>query len=126
MDWIAALEREGHALSVAARHDADASVPACPGWTVDDLLAHVGRIHHRTAGIVRTRRQERPTEADGSQPVAPSTNVLAWYEAGLADLLDALRTADPETSVWTFVGPRPVRWWMRRMAQETMVHRVDA
>ena len=126
MDWITVIEREGHALSTAARHDFKAAVPACPGWDVDDLLAHIGRIHHRTAGVVRTARQERPTEEDGSQPVAPETNLLAWYEAGLADLLDALRTADPDTSVWTFIGPRPARWWFRRMAQETAVHRVDA
>jgi uncharacterized protein (TIGR03083 family) len=126
MDWIASLEREGHALSTAARHDFKADVPGCPGWSVEDLLAHIGVIHHRTAGIVRTSRQDRPSTEDGSQPVAPSTNVLAWYEAGLADLLDALRGADPAASVWTFVGPRPVEWWMRRMAQETAVHRVDA
>ncbi|MCU1483613.1 MAG: maleylpyruvate isomerase family mycothiol-dependent enzyme [Actinomycetia bacterium] len=126
MDWIAVVEREGHALSTAARHDFKAAVPACPGWDVAALLAHIGRIHHRTAGIVRTSRQEPPTTNDGSQPVAPSGNLLGWYEAGLADLLDTLRAAEPDTSVWTFVGPRPVSWWMRRMALETVVHRVDA
>ena len=73
------IEREGHALSTAARHDFKAAGPACPGWDVNDLLAHIGRIHHRTAGIVRTSRQEPPSKDAGSQPVAPETK--APYQA---------------------------------------------
>jgi uncharacterized protein (TIGR03083 family) len=126
MDWIAVVEREGHALSTAARHDFKAAVPACPGWDVDALLAHIGVIHHRTAGLARTARTERPTTDDGSQPVAPSGNLLGWYEAGLADLLDAFRTTDPATEVWSFIGPSTVGWWHRRMAHETTMHRIDA
>jgi uncharacterized protein (TIGR03083 family) len=120
------IEREGHALSTAARHDFKAAVPACPGWDVDDLLAHIGRIHHRTANVVRTQRQVPPRDEDGSNPVAPSGNLLGWYEAGLADVLDALRGADPATPVWSWAGPADVAFWLRRMGQETLIHRVDA
>jgi uncharacterized protein (TIGR03083 family) len=126
MDWIAAIEREGRALSTAARHDFKAPVPACPGWDVDDLLAHIAVLHHRNANLIRTGRTTPPSKDDGSIPQAPSSNLLAWYEAGLADLLDAARTTDPATQSWSFTGTVPVEWWLRRMAHETTVHRVDA
>jgi uncharacterized protein (TIGR03083 family) len=52
---------------------------------------------------------------------------LSWYEAGLAALLDAMRTVDPATPVWTFSRSDPTTtFWHRRMAHETVVHRVDA
>ena len=31
-----------------------------------------------------------------------------------------------ETPVWTFLGPRPANWWIRRRLHETAVHRADA
>ena len=47
--------------------------------------------------------------------------------AGLAALLDAMRTVDPATPVWTFSRSDPTAtFWHRRMAHETVVHRVDA
>jgi uncharacterized protein (TIGR03083 family) len=123
MDWLDALSRHGHALSAGARHDPAATVPACPGWTVDDLLRHIGGIHHRTALIVGEHRTERPHP---DEYAAPHGNALGWYEAGLANLLDVLRATDPTQDCWTFVGTQPASWWFRRMAHETAIHRVDA
>ena len=123
MDLIGTVEREGHLLSVAARHDVRADVPACPGWDVDELLRHTGQAHRNAEVIVREGRTERP---DRSQLEAPHAGSLDWYEAGLAALLDTLRTADPDTPVYTFSGPGTARFWQRRMAHETTVHRVDA
>ena len=31
-----------------------------------------------------------------------------------------------ETPVWTFLGPRPANWWIRRRLHEAAVHRADA
>jgi uncharacterized protein (TIGR03083 family) len=123
MDFIEALNRDGHGLSVAARHDPTAAIPACPGWNVDDLLRHIGGAHHRTAIIVGERRTAPP---DRSEYAPPHGNALGWYEAGLANLLDVFRATDPDQECWTFVGPRPARFWLRRMAHETAIHRLDA
>ena len=60
MDWAGAVEREGHALSLAARHHSRAEVPSCPGWNIDELLCHVGIAHHRIALILREGRTEPP------------------------------------------------------------------
>jgi uncharacterized protein (TIGR03083 family) len=123
MNWIDAVEHEGHALSVAARHDTTAAIPACPGWTMDDLLRHIGTVHHRTSLLLREQRNERPANDEVTPPHGDS---LGWYEAGLAAVLEALRTTDPDTALWTFGGEGTASFWQRRMAQETVVHRVDA
>jgi uncharacterized protein (TIGR03083 family) len=124
MDWISAVEREGHALSLAARNDPTAQVPSCPGWDIDELLRHVGISHHRAALILREGRTEPPPLEETCPPDGSS---LSWYEAGLAVLLDAMRSVDPATQVWTFSrSDRTATFWHRRMAHETVVHRVDA
>jgi uncharacterized protein (TIGR03083 family) len=123
MNWIAAIEHEGHALSVAARHDPKAAVPSCPGWDVDELLRHTSYAHHNALLVVSKSRTERP---DLSEFTPPHGDALGWYETGLAALLDACRAADPTTPVYTFVGTGPTEFWFRRMAHETAVHRIDA
>lgn len=123
MDLIGIVEREGHLLSVAARHDFRARIPACPDWDVDELLRHTGGAHRNAEVIVRERRTERP---DRSLLEAPSVGSLDWYEAGLAALVETFRTTDPATPVYTFAGPGTAAFWQRRMAHETTVHRVDA
>jgi hypothetical protein len=41
--------------------------------------------------------------------------------------IDYLGDTDPAAPVWTFHGPdQTAGFWRRRMAQETVVHRVDA
>ena len=122
IDWIHVLEREGTLLSTAARHDPTAEVPTCPGWRVDDLLRHVSVTHRWSERIVRERMMER---AELQTP--PSHDSLSWYEAGLAQLVATLRATDLSTPVWTFSpADRTARFWARRQAHETQVHRVDA
>jgi uncharacterized protein (TIGR03083 family) len=95
-----------------------------PGWNIDELLRHVGIAHHRAALILREGRTEPPPLEETSPPHGGS---LSWYGAGLAALLDAMRSVDPATPVWTFSRSDPTAtFWHRRMAHETVVHRVDA
>jgi uncharacterized protein (TIGR03083 family) len=46
--------------------------------------------------------------------------------AGAPGLLDAVARVGADTPVWTFLGPRPSRWWIRRRLHEATVHRADA
>ncbi len=124
MDWIVAVDREGHRLSLAARHETTSDVPSCPGWNIDDLIRHVATVHHRVALILREGRTQPPRVEEISPPHSDS---LGWYEAGLATLVSAMRTVDPATPVWTFSRSDPTAtFWHRRVAHETTVHRVDA
>jgi uncharacterized protein (TIGR03083 family) len=123
MDWIDVVEREGRALSVAARHDLQAPVPTCPGWKVTDLLAHTSGSQRSAEAILREGRQGFLSKEDLA---APSPGELDWYEAGLAALVDTMRATDPASPCWTFTGPGTAAFWFRRQAHEATVHRLDA
>lgn len=61
MEVPALLDRlrvEGGLLGdAAARAGLAADVPTCPGWTVRDLLPHIGGIHRWAATVVGEARQ---------------------------------------------------------------------
>ena len=127
-DWPGIVEREGGALGDAAAKDPQAAVPAAPGWDTTELLRHIGMIHARTSIILRTGTTERPSRRNGMLPEAPADGVLEWYRTTLAELVADLRAIDdPDRPVWAF-SPDHARagFWPRRMAHETVVHRVDA
>lgn len=128
---VAALEREGGLLVDAARRAGpDAPVPTCPGWRVEDLLAHMGFVHRWAAMYVAGALAEmvpEPPEAEilAGAP-APGTRPT-WVAAGHAELVRALRAAPADLECWTFLpAPSPLAMWARRQAHETAVHRVDA
>ncbi len=109
----------------AAKAGPDARVATCPEWAVKDLVRHIGMVHRWVYGMVSSRSQEFmpfPKEAEGAD------DQLAWFEAGVDQLLDALAGLQPGEKVWTFLagGPGPAEWWPRRMAHELAIHRADA
>jgi len=124
VDWHEAITADSRALDAAARAaGAGADVPSCPGWTVTELLEHIGSVLYRASLIIGERRERRPHR---SETTAPPGDPFGWYEQGRAAILPALRTADPDGPYVTFLGPKPLQWWLRRLANETCVHRVDA
>jgi uncharacterized protein (TIGR03083 family) len=128
MDWATIVEEQGRALGDAAAHDEAATVPAAPGWDVTELLRHIGQIHARTTVILQTGTTERPSRRNGMLADPPDDGILDWYRATLDDLVGTLRSVeDPEQPAWSF-SPDHQRagFWPRRMAQETLIHRVDA
>jgi len=100
-------------------------VPTCPEWTLADLLAHVGSAHHWAEQTVRTRATEFCPFA---KPPRDFDAVCTWYDEGLDQLLQTLTAVDPDEPVWNWLvmGVGPARFWQRRMAHETAVHRWDA
>jgi uncharacterized protein (TIGR03083 family) len=125
--YVAAIRREGDALARAARAAGlDAPVPACPEWTIADLLAHVGRIHYWVADIVATRPQP-PSENWRHRDPPPLEERFAWFEAGYPALADALGALSPDEDVWTWIpDDHSIGFWARRQAHELAVHRWDA
>ena len=110
--------------------DLSAAVPTCPGWTLAELLRHVGRAQRRAEATVRTRATapvpaaQVPDTAgpDGDDPAALGT----WLAAGAARLADVLREAGPDARVWTWSRRQNAVFWARRPVHETVVHRADA
>jgi uncharacterized protein (TIGR03083 family) len=121
---LAVIAADGAAIAeVAESAGLHVAVPACPGWTQADLVAHVATVHRFWATVVTSRAVERPT-IDLVRP-APQT-VVAEYRAGLDQMVEVLRTADPGDRVWTWTDDRRVGFVIRRLAHETAVHLADA
>ena len=115
-------------LLAAAQSDPTARVPSCPEWDTNALLGHTGKVHHWVAHILETGAGERPARQFGKEVPVGFSECASWYQAGVNELLDAFAAIEPDALVWNWSAnePAPARWWSRRMAQETTVHRWDA
>ena len=128
VDYAAAFLQENRAFADLIR-DADESlpVPTCPGWNIQKLLRHVGRGDRWAAQIVSERRDDYldPRSVEGGKPPPNPDDTISWLHGGAQRLLDAVELSGVETPVWTFLGPRPANWWIRRRLHEVAVHRAD-
>lgn len=128
VDFTAAIRREC-ALFRAALLDTDPAtgVPTCPDWDADALLRHVGGVLWFWATIIEKRVTDLSAveEDDRHQPADHAG--LVHYLDGQVDRLTALldQTAD-DVPVWTWSRHHTVGFIRRRMAQEALIHRIDA
>jgi uncharacterized protein (TIGR03083 family) len=129
VDYPAAFLEENRAFSELFQ-DADGTtpVPACPGWSLEQLFRHVGRGDRWAAQIVRDRLDHflDARSVEEGKPPPDRADAIAWLHGGAQLLIDAVESAGGETPVWTFLGTRPANWWIRRRLHETAVHRADA
>ncbi len=124
-DCLPVITNEARALAEAARRgDLDARVPSCPDWDVAKLVRHTGTAHRWSRGVVRTREPLSPKSIDLEIPPDPR-GLPDWLEQGAAGLVETLAATDPEATCWTWTAAGDVRFWSRRMAHETAVHRWD-
>jgi len=127
-DLLTSLRRDAPALLAAARSAGPGQpIEACPGWTALDLVWHIGEVHFFWGTMVQ-RRFTDPAQVDPLRPERPADEegIFAFAEGSASMLIDALSTVDPSTEVWTWSAQHDVAFVVRRMAQETAVHRVDA
>lgn len=127
--YAAELLAETRRFADAVR-DADPGrrVPTCPEWTLGQLTEHLGRGQRWAAAIVERRSAEPVPMSevhDGVPPEAPDER-SAWLLAGAERLAAAVREAGPGTRVWTWSHDGTAGFWLRRMAHESLLHRVDA
>lgn len=115
-------------IDAAQRSGLDAPIASCPGWTMADLVWHIGEVWDFWAFVVR----EGVTDVDRlrAEPdaVRPGDDLLLdWVSSAHVGLYDTLVSTDPDREVWTWTGAnRDAMWVRRRMAHETTVHRWDA
>ena len=129
-EHLCQLDDAGKRLGAAAEAAGlDAPVPTCPDWVVRDLVRHQGGVHRWAAGHIAPPRTEY-WNVDLDDIVGSwlaDADLLEWFAAGHASLIEALSKADPKLMCWTFLAaPSPLAMWARRQAHETAVHRVDA
>jgi uncharacterized protein (TIGR03083 family) len=119
--YAAAAGRFADAIADA---DLKARLPTCPGWTVYDLVCHLGNVHAWAATIVETGRAA-PDQFDQPPSRRPRT-VTEWYVGRAEDLYEVLRSADPGRPCWNFAfGTGVAAFWPRRQLHETTVHGLD-
>lgn len=110
--------------------DADwsAPVPTCGDWTATQLFRHVGRGKRWAAKIVGDRSAEPvdPRSVPAGKPPDDPVGATEWLNSGARLLVDTVQHTGPDVPVWTFNGPRPAAWWLRRRLHEVLVHRADA
>jgi len=129
MDYAAALLEQNRLFGdVVFAADLSTPVPTCPGWTLLQLLRHVGRGDRWAAQIIRDRAGSDldPRLVPDGRPPGDTDGARAWLHAGPRILLDAVSAIGREENVATFLGPRPAGWWVRRRLHEATVHRADA
>ena len=98
-------------------------VAACDGWTVRDLVGHLGGVHRWATVAIREQRGDHDAEPAPSTPA----ELTEWFAAGADDLLDAL-SGDPHSPTWSFSkepGHDRLGFWQRRQAHENSMHAWD-
>jgi uncharacterized protein (TIGR03083 family) len=103
---------------------ADRPVPVCPGWTVRDLVTHVGTGHRWSAGIIEQRLSAPVPLTTVPAPEDPG-DWPAWLRAGAERLVAAVREAGPDAQVWTWQADPGAGFWLRRMMHDELIHRFD-
>jgi uncharacterized protein (TIGR03083 family) len=123
-DYVVALRRDANALADAATGRLETPVPSCPGWSMEELLAHTAEVHWFWGRIVKERLESHDKVPE---PEFPSGNALIErFRAGASELAKLLESTEGSTPVWTWANEKNVSFVTRRMAQETAVHRWDA
>lgn len=118
-----AIRAEAAALASAAELvPRDRAIPNCDGMTVEELVRHIGGMHRMATRWITGGR--RPS---GWEHEPNGVDLLDWYRIGAASLVAALDPARAGHPAPTWCPwDRTVGFWLRRMAHETAVHRVDA
>jgi len=123
---IDVITDEARSLAAAARATGpDAPVPATPEWSMAKLVKHTGTTHRWVLAIAATREFANPGDLDLGLPEDPAL-YPEWLEAGAATLTSTLSLLDPLAEMWSWGVDQHARFWSRRMAHETAVHRWDA
>ncbi|MEU5695759.1 maleylpyruvate isomerase family mycothiol-dependent enzyme [Actinosynnema sp. NPDC020468] len=128
MDFNRVLEEYGAAFTEAVRGRSAEPVPSCPGWTVEDLVAHLTVVQAwwtevLLAGGPRPDEAAARAAADvGSDPFDSWLRVNARY-------LAVQRDSDPDGPAWTWWNPGELGTAAEvasRQVHEAVVHCWDA
>nr|WP_246279501.1 maleylpyruvate isomerase family mycothiol-dependent enzyme [Psychromicrobium silvestre] len=109
-----------------ARQAPETTVPACPGWTLSDLYAHLSDVHRNVIQTLATAGTDRRPEPRGQNSEQHHSDPFDGFLESSRDLFKALTATDPGLACWGF-GPPPrlAAFWFRRQNMEHLVHAED-
>ncbi len=117
-------EEAARLQSISVDH-LDIDLPHIEGWTVGAVIGHTGWVFRYVTLALGATPEQPPRRADIPEPPLGEA-VLDWFAKSTEGLMSKLDTVDLDQIVPTFTGPQPARWWLRRLAHETAMHRWDA
>jgi uncharacterized protein (TIGR03083 family) len=125
--FLDVVTAQAAALASAARAvGPDVMVPATPEWTMSKLVKHAGTTHAwARANVERGGEFVSPADLDLGLPASPA-DYPDWFEAGAAAFVATASATDPAAPAWSWGVDAHARFWSRRMAHETSIHRWDA
>lgn len=122
--FVSEIQKQCAALRAAAVETGpDAQVVTCPGWTVSELVSHIGKVHSWVrAGL----RDPSGKDIKAGQPPQNWDELLSWWDEQVSGMVEGL--ADPAAPAWLpFPNvPQTAGSWARRQAHEAAIHRLDA
>jgi uncharacterized protein (TIGR03083 family) len=120
VSWFEAIPKESFNVDVAN----------CPGWDVEDVLTHLAY----GLGLGYPYALSASPDADAAlvwsdvpwpEQLPSGAAAMEAFSTHLRRCLTTFRSTDPDLPCWTYEGPGHARFWFRRAAIETTLHRMD-
>ncbi|MEW2357181.1 maleylpyruvate isomerase family mycothiol-dependent enzyme [Spirillospora sp. NPDC029432] len=125
----AIVEHTRRLAESAAAAGPDAAVPTTPGWTITDLVEHVGQTEHWVAEIIE-RRITDPARLPTEMAVLPADprEWQAWLSESARRVAGACSDDALDAPVFNAAGDERsgTRFWMSSVLNEAVVHGFDA
>jgi uncharacterized protein (TIGR03083 family) len=121
--FLECLETDYLRMRMVVPGHLDDPVPTCPGWSVADLTRHVAQVHLHVVEMIQHGQLPEVWPPTGFAEADP----LGLLDRGYRELTAEFARHNPGDACKTWYGPdQTVGFWIRRMAQETVIHRIDA
>ncbi len=123
VQFLHLLRVEGDTLLAVAAKGVDEQVPTCPGWTVRLVLEHTAEVYEHKIEAIRLGG---PAPSPWPPAWPSDRDPLAWFAEAHERILSVLTDGADEAPSWTWwPADQTAGFWIRRMAQETVIHRAD-
>src|SRR5262245_10276511 len=120
--YLRLIRADSERLAEVGRLGLDAQVPTCPGWTVADLLDHVGHVYLHKVQWLRSGSRPDPWPP----PELADRDPAELYDEATVPIQaqwGVRNPSEPAETIWD--AEQSVGFWYRRMALEIAVHRYD-
>ncbi|MGH7611319.1 MAG: maleylpyruvate isomerase family mycothiol-dependent enzyme, partial [Candidatus Dormibacteria bacterium] len=120
--YLEHVRADSERILALAPGNLEREVPCCPGWKVQEVVRHLAEVYEHK--ILCTELAARPDPWPPAWP--PERDPLEWLGDAQGRLLELLSAKGAKTPSWTWYPPEQTAgFWGRRMAHETVIHRVD-
>lgn len=118
------IRDDGEVVAAIAPRGLERPIPVCLGWDVREVVAHLATVYDHKVMSIRLGRRPADGEWVTDEPFGKDT--VEWFKDEHAKLLAELAAHAPTDPAWSWWEPdQTVGFWYRRLALETVVHRVD-